>query len=158
MLDDRTRRLIVLGMMLALARFDEFQMQCEADSTRVSLDELKEVLLLSAIYAGVPVATAAFTRRRKFSPNDKGPRRRIDSSLPADECKAVEGSELSFVRELGHLEAHVEPDLFQETRRRTRYAYSRDSPPVGSPWYSMGSNRTGSPFWRLKSSRVLLSK
>ncbi len=60
-LDDRTRRLIVLGMMLALARFDEFQMHMRSGlDAELSLDELKEVLLLSAIYAGVPVANSGF--------------------------------------------------------------------------------------------------
>ena len=60
-LDDRTRRLIVLGMLLALARFDEFQMHMRSGlDAELSLDELKEVLLLSAIYAGVPVANSGF--------------------------------------------------------------------------------------------------
>ena len=60
-LDDRTRRLIVLGMMLSLARFDEFQMHVRSGlDAELSLDELKEVLLLSAIYAGVPVANSGF--------------------------------------------------------------------------------------------------
>jgi 3-oxoadipate enol-lactonase / 4-carboxymuconolactone decarboxylase len=60
-LDDRTRRLIVLGMMLALARFDEFQMHVRSGlEAELSLDELKEVLLLSAVYAGVPVANSGF--------------------------------------------------------------------------------------------------
>ena len=60
-LDDRTRRLIVLGMMLALARFDEFQMHMRSGlDAELSLDELKEVLLLSAVYAGVPVANSGF--------------------------------------------------------------------------------------------------
>lgn len=62
-LDDRTRRLIVLGMLLALARFDEFQMHMRSGlDAELSLDELKEVLLLSAIYAGVPVANSGFHR------------------------------------------------------------------------------------------------
>ena len=60
-LDDRTRRLIVLGMMLSLGRFDEFQMHMRSGlDAELSLDELKEVLLLSAIYAGVPVANTGF--------------------------------------------------------------------------------------------------
>ncbi len=60
-LDDRTRRLVVLGMLLALARFDEFQMHLRSGlDAELSLDELKEVLLLSAIYAGVPVANSGF--------------------------------------------------------------------------------------------------
>ena len=60
-LDDRTRRLVVLGMMLALARFDEFQMHMRSGlDAELSLEDLKEVLLLSAVYAGVPVANSGF--------------------------------------------------------------------------------------------------
>lgn len=62
-LDDRTRRLIVLGMMLALGRFDEFAMHVRSGlAAELAEDELKEVLLLSAIYAGVPVANTGFHR------------------------------------------------------------------------------------------------
>jgi 3-oxoadipate enol-lactonase/4-carboxymuconolactone decarboxylase len=60
-LDDRTRRLIVLAMMLSLGRFEEFQMHVRSGlDAELSEDELKEVLLLSAIYAGVPVANGGF--------------------------------------------------------------------------------------------------
>ena len=60
-LDDRTRRLVVLAMMLALGRFDEFQMHMRSGlDAELSLDELKEVLLICAIYAGVPVANTGF--------------------------------------------------------------------------------------------------
>ena len=60
-LDDRTRRLVVLGMMLALGRFEEFQMHVRSGlAAELSVDELKEVLMLSAIYAGVPVANTGF--------------------------------------------------------------------------------------------------
>ena len=60
-LDDRTRRLVVLAMMLSLGRFEEFQMHVRSGlDAELSVDELKEVLLLSAIYAGVPVANGGF--------------------------------------------------------------------------------------------------
>ena len=59
--DDRTRRLIVLGMLLALARFDEFQMHMRSGlDAELSLDDLEEVLLISSIYAGVPIANTGF--------------------------------------------------------------------------------------------------
>ena len=62
-LDDRTRRLVVLGMLLALARFDEFAMHVRSGlAAELSEYDLKEVLLLSAIYAGVPVANTGFHR------------------------------------------------------------------------------------------------
>ncbi|HVE49403.1 MAG TPA: 3-oxoadipate enol-lactonase [Casimicrobiaceae bacterium] len=60
-LDDRTRRLVVLGMMLALGRLEEFQMHVRSGlAAELAVDELKEVLLLSAIYAGVPAANSGF--------------------------------------------------------------------------------------------------
>ena len=60
-LDDRVRRLVVLGMLLALGRFDEFVMHTRSGlAAELSVDELKEVLMLSAIYAGVPVANTGF--------------------------------------------------------------------------------------------------
>jgi 3-oxoadipate enol-lactonase / 4-carboxymuconolactone decarboxylase len=60
-LDDRVRRLVVLGMMLSLARFDEFQMHVRSGlAAELSVDDLKEVLMLSAVYAGVPVANSGF--------------------------------------------------------------------------------------------------
>lgn len=60
-LDRRTRRLLVLAMMAALGRWEEFRMH-----VRAALDhgfepcDLKELLLQSAIYAGVPVANTGF--------------------------------------------------------------------------------------------------
>jgi 3-oxoadipate enol-lactonase/4-carboxymuconolactone decarboxylase len=60
-LDDRVRRLVVLGMLLSLGRFDEFVMHTRSGlAAELSADELKEVLMLSAIYAGVPVANTGF--------------------------------------------------------------------------------------------------
>jgi 3-oxoadipate enol-lactonase/4-carboxymuconolactone decarboxylase len=61
--DDRVRRLLVLAMMIALGRWEEFQMHVKAGlAAELSADELKEVLLLSAIYCGVPSANTASTR------------------------------------------------------------------------------------------------
>jgi 3-oxoadipate enol-lactonase / 4-carboxymuconolactone decarboxylase len=60
-LDRRTRRLLVLAMMAALGRWEEFRMH-----VRAALEhgfepcDLKELLLQSAIYAGVPVANTGF--------------------------------------------------------------------------------------------------
>jgi 3-oxoadipate enol-lactonase / 4-carboxymuconolactone decarboxylase len=60
-LDLRTRRLLVLAMMAALGRWEEFRMHIAA-SLRGGLEptDIKEVLLEAAIYAGVPVANAGF--------------------------------------------------------------------------------------------------
>ena len=49
-------------MMLALGHWDEFQMHVRAalQAGDLGRDEIKEVLLQSAIYCGVPAANAAF--------------------------------------------------------------------------------------------------
>jgi 4-carboxymuconolactone decarboxylase len=60
-LDERTRRLIVLATMIALGRDDEFKMHLRAALEHgVSKDDVKEVLLQSAIYCGLPAANGAF--------------------------------------------------------------------------------------------------
>jgi 3-oxoadipate enol-lactonase len=61
-----TRRAIVLSITIALGRWEEFDLHVraallgEADS-RMTPEELKEVLIQSAIYAGVPAANTAFS-------------------------------------------------------------------------------------------------
>jgi len=61
-LDHRTRRIIVLAITLALGRWEEFELHVRAalsggdEASRLTVDELKEVLIQSAIYAGVPAA------------------------------------------------------------------------------------------------------
>src|SRR4029077_2906852 len=62
-LDDRTRRLLVLAMLIAQSRWDEFEMHIKAGlAAELSEAELKEVLLLAAIYCGVPAANTGFHR------------------------------------------------------------------------------------------------
>ena len=62
-LDDRVRRLLVLAMLIAQARWDEFEMHIKAGlAAELSESELKEVLLLAAIYCGVPAANTGFHR------------------------------------------------------------------------------------------------
>ena len=65
-LEQKTRRAIVLSITIALGRWEEFDLHVRAallgdDSNRLTPDELKEVLIQSAIYAGVPAANTAFT-------------------------------------------------------------------------------------------------
>jgi 4-carboxymuconolactone decarboxylase len=56
-----SRSLIVLALMVALNRGDEFRMHVRAAfNNGVTREEIKEVLLQCAIYAGVPAANAAF--------------------------------------------------------------------------------------------------
>jgi 4-carboxymuconolactone decarboxylase len=60
-LSRHTRSLLVLGLMVALNRGDEFRMHVRAAfNNGVTREEIKEVLLQCAIYAGVPAANAAF--------------------------------------------------------------------------------------------------
>jgi 4-carboxymuconolactone decarboxylase len=57
----KTRSLITLAMMVALNRNDEFRMHVRAAiDNGVTRDEIKEVLLQTAIYCGVPAANSAF--------------------------------------------------------------------------------------------------
>jgi 4-carboxymuconolactone decarboxylase len=57
----RTRSLLTLAMMVALNRGDEFRMHVRAAANNgVTREEIKEVLLQSAIYCGVPTANSAF--------------------------------------------------------------------------------------------------
>ena len=56
-----TRSLITLAMMIALNRGDEFRMHVRAAlNNKVTREEIREVLLQSAIYCGVPAANTAF--------------------------------------------------------------------------------------------------
>lgn len=61
-LDRRTRHLITLAMLAALGKEHELAMHIHAtQNTGVTQDELKEVFMQVAIYAGVPCANTAFS-------------------------------------------------------------------------------------------------
>ena len=60
-LDRRTRRMLVIAMMAALGRWEEFRLHVRAGLARdLEPSDLKEVLLQTAIYAGVPAANSGF--------------------------------------------------------------------------------------------------
>jgi 3-oxoadipate enol-lactonase len=60
-LDHTTRRLLVLGMTMGLARWEEFELHAGAAIRGgVPLDKIKETLMQGAIYCGVPAANTAF--------------------------------------------------------------------------------------------------
>ena len=60
-LDHDTRRLLVLGMTMGLARWEEFELHCKAAIEHdVPLEKIKETLMQGAIYCGVPAANTAF--------------------------------------------------------------------------------------------------
>jgi 4-carboxymuconolactone decarboxylase len=60
-LDDRTRRILVLGTMIGLGRWEEFRMHTRAALVegKMTRDDIKEVILQQAIYCGVPAANTA---------------------------------------------------------------------------------------------------
>lgn len=56
-----TRSLITVAMMVALNRADEFRLHVRAAfNNGVTRDQIKEVLLQTAVYCGVPAANTAF--------------------------------------------------------------------------------------------------
>ena len=60
-LDQTTRRLLVLGMTMGLARWEEFELHCGAAiRSGVPLEKIRETLMQGAIYCGVPAANTAF--------------------------------------------------------------------------------------------------
>lgn len=60
-LDKQTRRLLVLGMTMGLARWEEFELHCRAAIRGgVPVAKIQETLLQGAIYCGVPAANTAF--------------------------------------------------------------------------------------------------
>lgn len=60
-LPGHTRSLLTLALMVALNREQEFRLHVRAAKNNgVSRDEIKEVLLHTAIYCGVPAANHAF--------------------------------------------------------------------------------------------------
>ncbi|MFN0178241.1 MAG: carboxymuconolactone decarboxylase family protein [Gemmatimonadales bacterium] len=65
-LDHRTRRVLVLGTLVALGRWEEFRLHARAAVTEggLSQDELKEIVLQQAVYCGVPAANTAFEHLR----------------------------------------------------------------------------------------------
>ena len=60
--DERTRRILVIGTMMAIGRWEEFRMHVRAALVEggFSADDLKEIILQQAIYCGVPVGNHAF--------------------------------------------------------------------------------------------------
>ena len=60
-LDRRSRSVAVLSSLIALGHHEEFVMHVRAAMRNgLTVDEIREVVLQSAIYAGVPAANTAF--------------------------------------------------------------------------------------------------
>ena len=65
-LDHRTRRMIVIAQCAAMGRWEEFKLHSRAalEKGDLSQGDLKEVLLQTAVYCGVPTANTAFREGR----------------------------------------------------------------------------------------------
>jgi 4-carboxymuconolactone decarboxylase len=64
-LDRKTRSMLTIAMLAALGHHDELKLHIRATrNTGVTPDEVKEILLQAAIYAGVPAANSAFHHAR----------------------------------------------------------------------------------------------
>lgn len=60
-LDERTRRVLVIGTMIALGRWEEFKLHVRAAVVQGGFSEqdVKEIILQQAVYCGVPAANHA---------------------------------------------------------------------------------------------------
>lgn len=66
-LEPETRRLLVLGMTMAAARWEEFELHCRAAVRGgVPWRTIQETLMQGAIYCGVPAANTAFKITRRI--------------------------------------------------------------------------------------------
>jgi 4-carboxymuconolactone decarboxylase len=60
--DERTRRVLVIGTMMALDKWAEFRLHVRSAMLEgaFTADDIKEIILQQAIYCGVPAANHAF--------------------------------------------------------------------------------------------------
>jgi 4-carboxymuconolactone decarboxylase len=60
--DERTRRVLVIGTMMALGKWDEFRLHVRAALTEggFSADDIKEIVLQQTVYCGAPAGNHAF--------------------------------------------------------------------------------------------------
>lgn len=113
-LDHTTRRLLVLGMTMGLARWEEFELHCGAAIRGgVPLDKIKETLMQGAIYCGVPAANTAFKitmdilRKEGLLPGPAplvpGPRVQVHHTFSQPQLKvALQGTETGVPVVLSH--------------------------------------------------------
>ncbi len=72
-LDRRTRSCITLTALVAHGHLEELAMHVRAARRNgLTIDEIKEVLLQTAIYCGVPAANAAFAVAQRVLAEDQG--------------------------------------------------------------------------------------
>jgi 4-carboxymuconolactone decarboxylase len=68
-LEVRARRILVIGTLIALGRWEELRLHARAALVvgGLSPDELKEIVLQQAVYCGVPAANSAFEHLRDLA-------------------------------------------------------------------------------------------
>jgi len=68
-LDHRSRRILVIGTLIALGRWEELRMHARAALTEggFTREDLKEIVLQQAVYCGLPAANTAFEQLRELS-------------------------------------------------------------------------------------------
>jgi 4-carboxymuconolactone decarboxylase len=60
-LDVKTRHMITIAMLVAMGRMEELKLHIRATvNTGVTRDEVKEIMMHAAVYAGVPLAFGSF--------------------------------------------------------------------------------------------------
>jgi 4-carboxymuconolactone decarboxylase len=66
-LSHKVRRMLVLAMTVAMGRWEEYRLHVRSalSSGELDQDDLKEVLLQSAIYCGIPAANTGFKEARE---------------------------------------------------------------------------------------------
>lgn len=113
-LDHTTRRLLVLGMTMGLARWEEFELHCGAAIRGgVPLETIKETLMQGAIYCGVPAANTAFKITQDIlrhegllpgpAPLLDGPRVQVHHTFSQPQLKvAVQGTDSGVPIVLSH--------------------------------------------------------
>lgn len=73
-MDHRTRRLLVLVTLAALGRWEEFRLHLRSGLAReLEACDVKEALLQTAIYAGVPAANTAFQVAKEEEQKNRAP-------------------------------------------------------------------------------------
>jgi len=72
-LDIRARRILVIGTMIAIGRWEEFKMHAAAAVREggFTLDDLEEIVLQQAIYCGVPAAHHALKILSELETTDR---------------------------------------------------------------------------------------
>ncbi|MEN9544016.1 MAG: hypothetical protein RLZZ598_849 [Pseudomonadota bacterium] len=129
-LDLRTRRVIVLAVTAALSRWEEFELHTRAalsgggaggdPASRLTPEEVREVLMQTAIYAGVPAANTAMSITGKLL-------RELGIELPpADAAQAAHPGSGSSHRTMSRPHLHYtlrEPGVLSEVERAGRHTF-----------------------------------